>query len=64
MATYQIKPGFTFGVNRLQHPETVELTEAEASGFLDKLELVAEVKPQAKKPTTKKKPAAKKTATK
>lgn len=53
--TYRVKPGFRHGRDNEYGPgDTVELTEREASGFLDKLELV-EGAP---------KPAAKKTATK
>jgi hypothetical protein len=38
--TYKVKDGQTWGTNpELKAGETVELTEKEASGFLDKLEL-------------------------
>lgn len=37
MPVYQVKPGYRFGLD-LSHPATVELTEDEAAGFLDKLE--------------------------
>ena len=38
---YQVKPGFRFGMlNELGEGDTVELTEAEAAGFRDKLRLV------------------------
>lgn len=41
--TYRIRQGFTHGAGRsLQGGDTVEMTEREASGFLDKLELVIE----------------------
>jgi hypothetical protein len=41
MAQYRVKPGFTFGWDdRHGAGAVVELTEAEARGFLDKLELV------------------------
>ena len=41
--TYRIRPGFTHGAGRaLQAGDLVEMTEREASGFLDKLELVIE----------------------
>lgn len=41
MSTYRVKPGYTFGgATLLPAGSLVELTEAEASGFLDKLELV------------------------
>lgn len=40
MATYQVKPGVVFGVRGLVWPATVELTEVEAAGFLDLVELV------------------------
>lgn len=45
MAKYRVKPGHQFGA-RKQHAEgaIVELTEQEAAGFLDKLELVRESK--------------------
>lgn len=40
--TYRVKPGCVFGAYRQYAPgATVELTEAEAGGFLDALELVA-----------------------
>lgn len=43
--TYRVRPGFTFGVGRAKQPgDVVELTDAEAEGFLDKLELVGEEK--------------------
>lgn len=43
--TYQVKPGHRFGVGKALGPgDTVELTAAEAQGFLDKLELVPEAK--------------------
>lgn len=48
MATYRVREGFVFGVSGLQHPATVVLTEAEAAGFLDKLELVEIVKKPAR----------------
>lgn len=39
--TYKVKEGQTWGVNpELQAGDTVELTEKEAAGFLDKLEEV------------------------
>jgi hypothetical protein len=41
--TYRVKPGYTFGPASIMGPgELVELTEYEANGFLDKLELVQE----------------------
>ena len=40
MEKYRVKPGQTFGLARLIAGSTVELTEEEAAGFLDKLELV------------------------
>lgn len=40
MPTYRVKPGFTHGASdQYKAGDTVELTEAEAAGFLDKLEL-------------------------
>jgi len=40
---YRVKPGFTHGqFNQHKAGDIVELTEAEAKGFLDKLELVVE----------------------
>ena len=43
--TYRVKPGHRFGLGKALGPgDTVQLTEAEAQGFLDKLELVPEVK--------------------
>lgn len=42
--TYRVKPGQRFGVGKRLGPgDTVQLTEAEAQGFLDKLELVPEL---------------------
>lgn len=36
---YRVKPGYEFGKNKEYKPgDTVELTEEEAAGFLDKLE--------------------------
>lgn len=44
MARYRVRPGFRFGAYDQHGPGTVvELTEAEAAGFRDKLELVVEV---------------------
>ena len=41
MATYRVRPGFTFGAFNQHKPGVlVELTEFEAGGFLDKLEPV------------------------
>lgn len=38
---YRVKPGRAFGTSKQHKPgDIVELTEAEASAFLDKLELV------------------------
>lgn len=43
MPTYKVKPGRTFGKNReYKAGDTVELTEKEAAGFADKLQLVTE----------------------
>ena len=43
MAKYRVRPGFRFGAYDQHEPGTVvELTEAEAAGFRDKLERVAE----------------------
>ena len=44
---YRVRPGFTFGMYNEKHPgDLVELTESEARGFLDKLELVVEEAPR------------------
>jgi hypothetical protein len=44
MPQYKVKPGYTFGWRDDYQPgDVVELTEAEAGGFLDKLELVEDV---------------------
>jgi len=41
--TYRVRPGFTHGAGRTALAgDLVEMTEREASGFLDKLELVEE----------------------
>ncbi len=58
---YQIKPGYTHGAfGQYQAGDIVEMTEAEAKGFLDKLAPVPEPEPasavaqpetKAKKPT-------------
>lgn len=41
MPTYRVKPGYRHGISRVYGPgDAVELTEVEAAGFLDKLELV------------------------
>ena len=53
--TYRVKPGQTFGVRSDYGPgDMVQLTEREAAGFLDKLELVdaASVEQPAKKLVT------------
>jgi hypothetical protein len=43
MARWRVKPGFTFGAFSQHRPgDIVEMTEAEAAGFLDKLEQVDE----------------------
>jgi len=43
--TYRVKPGYTHGAYNQHGPGAlVELTEDEAGGFLDKLELVKDVK--------------------
>lgn len=56
-STYKVKEGCRFGsANELGPGDTVELTEAEAAGFLDKLEKVEKVEPKA--PAVPKKPAA------
>lgn len=42
--TYRVRPGFRFGAHNQHGPgDLVELDEAAALGFLDKLELVQEV---------------------
>lgn len=42
--TYRVRPGFRFGAQNQHAPgDVVELEEAAALGFLDKLELVEEV---------------------
>jgi hypothetical protein len=42
--TYRVRPGFTHGAGRThQAGDTLELTEREAAGLLDKLELVSVV---------------------
>lgn len=42
--TYRVRPGFRFGAQNQHGPgDLVELEEAAALGFLDKLELVEEV---------------------
>lgn len=42
MPTYRVKPGYRHGARKQHGPgDTVELSAAEAAGFLDKLELVA-----------------------
>lgn len=42
--TYRVRPGFRFGAQNQHAPgDVVELEEAAALGFLDKLELVQEV---------------------
>lgn len=48
---YRVKPGFRHGKNK-QHGSgaIVEMTEFEASGFLDKLELVGEATPAEETP--------------
>lgn len=44
---YRVRPGFTFGTFDEKHPgDLVELTEYEARGFQDKLELVVEEAPR------------------
>ena len=44
---YQVKPGYTHGAfGQYQAGDVVELTEAEAAGFLDKLAPVAEPEPE------------------
>lgn len=41
MPTYKVKPGYKHGAsNQYEAGDTVEMTEQEAAGFLDKLELV------------------------
>ena len=46
MATWRVRPGFTFGAfNQFGPGALVELSEFEAGGFLDKLELVAPAPP-------------------
>lgn len=46
MPKYTVRPGFTFGASKQHKPgDTVELTEQEAAGFLDKLELAEDTKP-------------------
>lgn len=43
MVTFRVKPGYRFGQNNQYGPgDNIELSVEEASGFLDKLELVAE----------------------
>lgn len=42
MPTYRVKPGYKHGATNQYEPgDTVEMTEEEAAGFLDKLELVS-----------------------
>lgn len=49
MPTYRVKPGHRFGVGKAKGPgDLVELTTAEAAGFLDKLELVEVTKDEPK----------------
>lgn len=49
--TYRVKDGYTFGKDKDKKAgDVVMLTEQEAAGFLDKLELVES---KAKAPTTK-----------
>lgn len=46
MATYRVKPGYRHGAGKKYGPgDLVELTEVEAAGFLDKLELVTQEAP-------------------
>jgi hypothetical protein len=51
--TYRVKPGMTWGQPPLVEGETVELTEAEAAGFLDLLEPVEGAKTEEAKPAAK-----------
>lgn len=67
MPEYRVKPGYSHGTGkRYGAGDIVELTEVEAQGFLDKLELVIEEKPKpaVAKSKAKSKPAAKKKASK
>lgn len=53
MPRYRVKPGFRHGMGKRYGPgDTVEHTEAEAAGFLDKLELVEEAEPEPAQPDT------------
>ena len=65
--TYRVRPGFQFGVHNQHSPgDLVELDEAAALGFLDKLELVQEVEapPAAEATETPETPGEKKRARK
>ena len=60
--TYRVKLGYRHGKNKEHGPgDIVEMTEFEAFGFLDKLELVEESKPVKSTRSTAKKAAAKQT---
>ena len=49
MEKYRVRPGMRHGANKEHGPgDIVELTKEEASGFLDKLELVVEEETQVK----------------
>lgn len=51
MPSYRVRPGVRFGAAKQHGPgDVVELSEEEAKGFLDKLELVREPDPPAPPP--------------